>query len=63
MITMTVDLDPWIQYEFDGVKKLDIMKVWNSNGAAESSVGWGVKDVEIAYSVDGETWDVLADAK
>ena len=59
--TATVDLDPWIEYEFDGVKQLDSMKVWNSNGAAESALGWGVKDVEIAYSVDGETWDVLAD--
>ncbi|NQV32239.1 MAG: discoidin domain-containing protein, partial [Phycisphaeraceae bacterium] len=54
-------LDPWIQYEFDEVKKLDVMTVWNSNGAAESAIGWGVKDVEIATSVDGETWDVLAD--
>ena len=60
--TGAVDLDPWIQYEFDAVKKLDIMTVWNSNSAAEMAIGWGVKDVEIAYSVDGETWDVLADA-
>ena len=60
--TATVDLDPWIQFEFDGVRQLDTMKVWNSNGAAESALGWGVKDVEIAYSVDGETWAVLADA-
>ncbi|MCP4452853.1 MAG: hypothetical protein GY809_15435, partial [Planctomycetes bacterium] len=60
--TASVDLDPWIQYEFDGTKKLDIMTVWNSNSAAEMAIGWGVKDVEIAYSVDGETWDVLADA-
>ena len=60
--TEAVDLDPWIQYEFDEVKKLDTMTVWNSNGAAESAIGWGVKDVEILYSVDGETWDVLADA-
>ena len=58
----SVDLDPWIQYEFDAVKQLDTMKVWNSNSAAEAAIGWGIKDVEIAYSVDGETWDVLADA-
>ena len=38
------------------------MKIWNANSAAESAIGWGVKEVEIAYSVDGETWDVLADA-
>ncbi|MCP4453573.1 MAG: discoidin domain-containing protein, partial [Planctomycetes bacterium] len=60
--TAAMDLDPWIQYEFDGVKKLDVMKVWNSNGSAESAIGWGVKDVEIATSVDGENWDVLAGA-
>ena len=57
-----VDLDPWVQYEFEDVKKLDIMKVWNANSAAEATIGWGVKDVEIQYSVDGETWDVLPDA-
>ncbi len=56
------DLDPWIQYEFDDVKKLDIMKVWNSNGASEIAIGWGVKDVRIEYSLDGENWDLLADA-
>ncbi len=60
--TGAVDLDPWIQYEFDDIMKLDIMTVWNSNGAAEMAIGWGVKDVEIAYSLDGENWDVLADA-
>ncbi|NQV34463.1 MAG: discoidin domain-containing protein [Phycisphaeraceae bacterium] len=55
----SVDLDPWIQYEFDGVKKLESMKVWNSNGAAESAIGWGIKEVQIETSVDGEQWDLL----
>ena len=41
------------------VNKLDTMTVWNSNSAAEMAIGWGVKDVEIAYSVDGENWSVL----
>ena len=59
--TGSVDLDPWIQYEFDDVMKLDDMKVWNSNGAAEVAIGWGVKDVQIQYSVDGEAWDILAE--
>ena len=58
----SVDLDPWIQYEFDDIKKLDVMTVWNSNGSAEAAIGWGVKDVQIAYSVDGDSWDILADA-
>ncbi|NQV32734.1 MAG: discoidin domain-containing protein, partial [Phycisphaeraceae bacterium] len=60
--TGTVDLDPWIQFEFDAVNKLDVMTVWNSNGSAEMAIGWGVKDVTIEYSVDGENWDVLANA-
>ena len=60
--TASVDLDPWIQYEFDDVKKLDIMKVWNSNSAAEMAIGWGAKDVQIETSTDGETWDALPDA-
>ncbi len=60
--TATVDLDPWIQYDFNDVMKLDTMSVWNANSTAESAIGWGVKDVVIEYSVDGEHWDVLADA-
>jgi len=43
----TPDLDPWIQFEFEDIKKLNTMKVWNSNGLAEPSVGWGVRAVEI----------------
>ena len=60
--TASPDLDPWIQFEFDDVKQMDTMKIWNSNGAAESAIGWGVKDVVIEYSVDGENWTVLEDA-
>jgi len=56
------DPDPWIQYEFEAVKKLDGMNVWNSNSTSESVIGWGVKDVQIEYSTDGESWDVLEDA-
>ncbi|NQV36070.1 MAG: discoidin domain-containing protein [Phycisphaeraceae bacterium] len=57
--TTSVDLDPWIQYEFDSIKKLDTMTVWNSNSSAEMAIGWGIKDVQIEYSVDGESWDAL----
>ncbi len=57
--TDSPDMDPWIQFEFDGVKQLNTMTVWNSNGAAESAIGWGVKDVAIEYSADGENWTVL----
>ncbi|MCP4454834.1 MAG: hypothetical protein GY809_25530 [Planctomycetes bacterium] len=41
---------------------MDAMKVWNSNSAAEGAIGWSVKDLEIQYSVDGDTWDVLPGA-
>jgi hypothetical protein len=60
--TASVDLDPWIQFELDAVRKLDSMRVWNSNSSAEIAIGWGVKDVIIEYSKDGDNWDVLADA-
>ena len=55
------DAEPWIQYEFEGVKKLDIMTVWNSNSSAEGFIGYGVKGVLIEYSKDGETWTVFED--
>ncbi|NQV33955.1 MAG: discoidin domain-containing protein, partial [Phycisphaeraceae bacterium] len=57
--TASVDLDSWIQYEFLDVQKLDVMRVWNSNSSAEMAIGWGVKDVIIEYSVDGENWDAM----
>ncbi len=55
------DMTPWIQYEFEGIKKLDTMKVWNSNTSVEGFIGYGVKDVLIEYSKDGESWDVFED--
>ncbi|NQV31595.1 MAG: discoidin domain-containing protein, partial [Phycisphaeraceae bacterium] len=60
--TAAVDLDPWIQYKFQTVRKLDTVKIWNSNSSAEIAIGWGIKDVQIEYSVDGENWDVLEGA-
>ncbi len=49
----------WIQYEFDKVYSLHQMLVWNYNGTAEPSVGFGVKDVTIECSTDGTTWTTL----
>ncbi len=59
--TKMPDSDPWIQFEFETVKKLDTMKVWNSNSAAEGFMGYGVKGVLIESSTDGVTWDVSED--
>ena len=59
--SLAPDISPWLQYEFDEVKQLDSMLLWNSNSAAELAIGWSVKDVQIEYSVDGNEWTVLPD--
>jgi len=46
----------WIQYEFDRVRKLDRMWVWNSNQAVEDLLGYGVKQAKVEVSTDGTTW-------
>jgi len=51
----------WIQFEFDKEYKLDKLQVWNSNQALESLLGFGVKDVIVSYSADGEVWTRLGD--
>ncbi len=52
----------WIEYAFDRLYRLDKMKVWNSNTAFESFVGYGFKDVSIDY-FDGETWNPLTETQ
>ncbi|NQV35082.1 MAG: discoidin domain-containing protein [Phycisphaeraceae bacterium] len=53
------DASGWLMYEFDSVRQLDKMKLWNSNSAAETAIGWGLKDVTLEYSVDGIEWITL----
>jgi hypothetical protein len=50
---------PWIQYVFDKVYKLHEMVVWNSNQTIEAFVSFGVKELSIDYSIDGESWATL----
>ncbi len=52
----------WIQYQFDRAYKLHQMWVWNSNQSIETAVGFGVKNVTIEYSTDGEDWTQLVGA-
>ncbi|MGE5293875.1 MAG: M20/M25/M40 family metallo-hydrolase [Solirubrobacterales bacterium] len=60
---MTTGVKPdWIQYEFDSVRKLDKMLVWNSNQLVESFLGFGAKSVTVEYSVDGQSWTTLEGA-
>ncbi|MCF7973914.1 MAG: discoidin domain-containing protein [Phycisphaerae bacterium] len=58
----TPELDPWLMFEFDSLQKLDHMVIWNSNGASERFVGWGIKKVNIEFSVDGVAWTGLAES-
>ncbi len=53
----------WIQYEFDRVRRLDKMWVWNSNQLVESIFGLGIKNATIEYSVDGSAWTALGDVE
>jgi hypothetical protein len=51
--------DNWIQYDFDRAYKLQEMLVWNSNQPVESFLGFGVKEMTIEYSADGQIWAAL----
>jgi regulation of enolase protein 1 (concanavalin A-like superfamily) len=53
----------WIQYEFDGVYKLDRMLVWNYNQLLEPAFGFGAKNVTVEYSTDGVTWTALGEVE
>jgi len=55
------DLQPWIQYAFDKTYCLDKMLVWNSNQLIEPLLGFGVKNVTVEVSVDGQTWTTQGD--
>ncbi|MHC4519579.1 MAG: DUF1349 domain-containing protein, partial [Planctomycetota bacterium] len=52
-----------IEYAFDAVYKLDEMLVWNYNEQFEVFLGYGLKDVTVEYSADGETWTLLGDVE
>jgi len=47
----------WIEYAFDTVYPLDTMKLWNYNHRVGVLKGNSVKDITIAVSLDGETWN------
>ncbi len=64
MWLVTANGEPiWIQYEFDRVYKLHELWVWNYNVQFEPVLGFGLKDVTIEYSVDGEDCAVLGDVE
>ena len=57
-VSMGVPGDMWIQYKFDDIYNIYDMLIWNYNEAYPNSE-YGAKDVNIAYSLDGETWTDL----
>jgi hypothetical protein len=56
---LTATEGSWIQYELDKPYKLHQMLVWNSNQAIEAFLGFGIKEVVVEISVDGETWTTV----
>jgi len=63
LATAPADEDLYIQYEFDGVYKLHEMLVWNYNAEFELILGFGLKDVAVAYSQNGTDWTALGDVE
>ena len=53
----------WIQFEFDQSYNLLEMWVWNSNQLLEPVIGFGVQDVTVEHSEDGENWTSLGDVQ
>ena len=53
----------YIQYEFDRLYKLHEMLVWNYNVEFEVLLGFGSKDVTVAYSEDGTNWTLAEDVQ
>jgi hypothetical protein len=49
----------FIMYDFGKVFKLGQMTIWNSNDPAH--LDWGMRDVAIDYSADGENWYTAGD--
>jgi hypothetical protein len=57
--SLTGDQPSWITYEFDQSYKLHEMWVWNYNESWEQSIGAGIKDATIEYSVDDSNYSTL----
>ena len=49
----------WIAYELDRVYKLHDMWIWNYNETWEQSIGVGIKEATIEFSVDGSIFTTL----
>ncbi len=52
-----------IQYEFERVRKLHEMLLWNYNEQFELMLGFGIKDVTVEYSENGVDWTILGNVE
>ncbi len=62
-LTAASDEPVWIQYAFDRLYRLHEMLVWNYNVQFEPILGFGLRDVTIEYSADGENWSTFAEVE
>ena len=51
----------WIQYDLNEPFILDELWIWNGNSDIYKSLGLGVNEVNIEYSIDGAHWTLLED--
>ncbi len=51
----------YVQFELDGIYKLDEVRVWNYNVQFEKMLGFGLQNVTVEYSTDGAEWTALGD--
>jgi len=49
----------FIMYDFGKIYKLGQMKIWNTNDP--SHLDWGMRDVVIDYSIDGQNWSTAGE--
>jgi len=53
--------DLWLLCTFDRPYKLRSVDVWNHNSPFEAFVGFGIQNMTVEYSADGQAWTVLGD--
>lgn len=51
----------WLLYEFDKMRKLDLIEIWNHN--QNDHTNRGLQKVYLQYSNDGKSWNTLKDGR
>jgi hypothetical protein len=53
----------WIQYDLGKLYKVHEMLVWNYNSQFELLLGFGLRNVSVEYSQNGESWATVGDVE